>query len=256
MNEDEYKDFLQYLFHTYIRDRLHRVERYMEGPTGFHRFNYELDRLRRAAHALRYIQSHCDDTDDIYSTFTTGHLRGVVDEVRDGLEHCMRFAEEGGFLEAIDAHYDDIVSGMKFEYFPESELAVLRDLGSDDPKRDIQAIIYILKARQAPPQYREKRSVSSNLKQSEEQLASAAKTMEEERKAPDSKIKVSKKSRHWFKGLGQIAQGAGLVLADIGLAVGMLHFPASAEPQSWAAIASATAGFGTIMTGTDELRGE
>lgn len=256
MNEDEYEDFLQYLFHTYIRDRLHHLERSMEGPKGFNRVNNTLDSLRGAAHLLRYIQSHCADTDDIYSTFTTGRLHRVINEVLYGLRDSRRLAEEGGFLKAIDEHYDDIVSGIKFEHFPESELVVLRNLGSDDPKAEIQAIIYILKEKQTRPQNRETQSVSSRLQQSEKQLASAAETMEEAQKASDSKIKVPKKSKPWFKGLGKIAQGAALSLADIGLAVGMLHFPVSAETQTYGALVSAITGFGMIMNGTGELRGE
>lgn len=252
MNDAEYSAFLDYLFHTYIRDRLHRIERHWDGPMGHHMWHYEIDRLRRAMHVIRYIQSHCDDTDDIYSTFQTERLSRVVDEVRDGVRRSDHLAEEAGFLDAIEGHYPEIVAGMKLEHFPEADLVLLRDLGSDDPKRDIQAVIHILKARQPPPQFRDQPSIRTELSQGEEQLSSAVAEMQ----AGKDKPETTKKSRRWFKGLGQVAQGAALSLADIGLAVGVLQFPVSPETQTWGSLISTTTGVGMIMTGVGELRAE
>lgn len=65
-----------------------------------------------------------------------------------------------------------------------------------------------------------------------------------------------RKSRRWFKGFGQIEQGAAMSLADVGLAAGCFHFPVSAETQTWGALTSITAGIGTIMNGAGDLRGE
>jgi hypothetical protein len=65
-----------------------------------------------------------------------------------------------------------------------------------------------------------------------------------------------KKSRRWFKGVGQIAQGSALSIADVALAIGVLHLPVSPETQSWGAIASVATGIGTILNGVGDLRNE
>ncbi|HEY6250872.1 MAG TPA: hypothetical protein VI685_13005, partial [Candidatus Angelobacter sp.] len=65
-----------------------------------------------------------------------------------------------------------------------------------------------------------------------------------------------KKSRRWFKGLGQIAQGASLSIANVALAVGILKFPVSPETQTWGAVASVATGVATVLSGIGDLRGE
>jgi len=47
-----------------------------------------------------------------------------------------------------------------------------------------------------------------------------------------------------------------MTLADVGLAVGAFPFPVSPETQSWGALASITAGVGSVMNGIGDLRGE
>jgi hypothetical protein len=68
--------------------------------------------------------------------------------------------------------------------------------------------------------------------------------------------KTSKKSRRWFKGLGQIGQGAALSIANVALAVGVIRFPVSPETQTWGALASVATGIGTVLNGVGDLRSE
>jgi hypothetical protein len=65
-----------------------------------------------------------------------------------------------------------------------------------------------------------------------------------------------KKSRRWFKGLGQISQGTALSIADIGLAISVLKLPVSPEAQTWGAIVSVITGIGTVLNGIGDLRNE
>jgi hypothetical protein len=67
---------------------------------------------------------------------------------------------------------------------------------------------------------------------------------------------MPKKSRRWFKGVGQIAQGSALSIADVALAIGVLKLPVSAETQTWGALASVTTGIGTVLNGLGDLRNE
>lgn len=75
-------------------------------------------------------------------------------------------------------------------------------------------------------------------------------------KKQDMPKDVPKKSRRWFKGIGNIAQGAALSIANISLAIGALKLPVSPETQTWGAIASVTTGIGTVLSGIGELRNE
>lgn len=70
--------------------------------------------------------------------------------------------------------------------------------------------------------------------------------------APD----VPRKHRRWWKGLGQIAEGAALAVADVGIAVGAFKLPVSPETQTYGLVVSAAAGMGKIMNGLGDLRGE
>ena len=65
-----------------------------------------------------------------------------------------------------------------------------------------------------------------------------------------------KKTKRWFKGLGQIAQGTALSIANIGLAMGAITIPVAAETAGWGAIVSSITGVGMVLNGYGEFRGE
>jgi len=75
-----------------------------------------------------------------------------------------------------------------------------------------------------------------------------------ELKEPESSQNAPKKSRRWFKGVGQVAQGSALSIANVALAIGVLKLPVSAETQTWGAIASVATGIGTVLNGVGDLR--
>lgn len=257
MTNDEYREFLKYIFNEYIRPRIHRIGRYYDHPKMWHHWEYEWRGLKRAVDLINYINNHCDDSDDIYETFTLERLRRAVGEIEEGVLWNNRIAEETGFLDALDAYYDEIVEGLEAELFPESEYDLLKEFGSKDPKSDIKGIIYILKARKkrAYPSNKEV-PISKGLKDTVERLSKAEEQFKEKDEKEPMKVEKPKKSRRWFKGLGQIGQGAALSIGDIALAAGMLQFPVSPETQTWGSLVSATTGVGMILNGVGELRGE
>ena len=65
-----------------------------------------------------------------------------------------------------------------------------------------------------------------------------------------------RKSRRWFKGLGQIAQGSALSIANVGLAMGAITIPVATETASWGAIVSSITGVGMVLNGIGEFWGE
>jgi hypothetical protein len=126
-----------------------------------------------------------------------------------------------------------------------------------DPKSNLQGIIYLLKSRNKGKfRSSNEKSVSHQLKYTVEKLSEAQSEFKETDKELIEKKEKAKKSRRWFKGLGQIGQGAALSIGDIALAARMLTFPVSPETQTWGALVSATTGVGMILNGVGELRGE
>src|SRR5712692_9511227 len=103
MNDQEYAEFMSYLFKGYVRPRLPCLRRRM-----FHHmedeFHYHLDEAERSARLLRFIESNCDDDGDIYGTFKLERLARAVSETRYGLHFSNTITEEGGFLDAYEAH--------------------------------------------------------------------------------------------------------------------------------------------------------
>src|SRR5713226_6505232 len=112
MNDQEYSEFMSYLFEGYVRPRLPRLRRRM-----FHHmedeFHYHLDEAERSARLFRFIESYCDHDGDIYSTFKMERLTRAVSETRHSLNFSERIADEGGFLDAYESHETEILYGLQ-----------------------------------------------------------------------------------------------------------------------------------------------
>ena len=262
MTKDEFHSFLEYVYNEYLRERIHRAARYFDDPRILYHRGYEMKGLRRALYVINYIQAHCDDDDDVYSTFRSGALSDAVDQVRRSVRWNNELAREVGLLDALDQYYEEIVAGLDIADFPEQEFQMLRDFGFHDPKVDLQGLVVLIKMRQKESVVRQKEGlhVSRKLEQTVEILGSAQeafdKGKEEDEEEDKEKSGRPKKPRRWFKGLGKIGQGAAMSIGDICLAAGIFKFPVSPETQTWGAIVSATAGVGMILDGVGELRDE
>jgi hypothetical protein len=258
MNDQEYAEFMSYLFERHVRPRLPRLRRRMFHHME-HEFHYHLDQAERSARLLRFIESYCDNDEDIYGTFTANRLRRAISDTRSSFSFTKRIADEGGFLDAYESHETEILIGLKPEHLPEEDKEVLREIGSINPEVELSGLVYAAKtrARKGEGQHREV-SIRQELNNCERQLEQAEKTFDTalESKAEEPSPNVPKKSRRWFKGIGQIAQGSALSIADVALAIGVLHLPVSAETQTWGAIASVATGIGTVLNGVGDLRNE
>lgn len=258
VTEAEYREFLTYLFERYVRPRSPRLRRrfhhHMEDE-----WNYHIDQAARAAQVLRFIESHCDSDEEVYDTFTVERLGRAVADTRHSCEFGNRVMEEAGFLDAYEAHAVAIIRGLQPQHLPEVDREVLRELGSQNPDVELRGLVYQAKAslENAEKMSREV-TVRQQLRHAESQLAEANREFDEEKKLNNQKSEGGhpKKSRRWFKGLGQISQGAALSIANVALAAGVLRFPVSPETQTWGAVASVTTGIGTILSGLGDLRNE
>jgi hypothetical protein len=257
MDDHEYTEFMSYLFERYVRPRLPRVRRHLDHHMKDD-FHYHLSQAERSARILRFIESECDDDGDIYGTFKVERLARVISDTRYGLSFSNRITEEGGFLDAYESHETEILEGLQPDHLPKEDKEILRDTGSINPDAELRGLVYLAKARvrNVKRQNREV-SIRQELKNCEQELDQAEQKFRKglEMKEPELN-QIPKKSRRWFKGVGQIAQGSALSIADVALAIGVLKLPVSAETQSWGALASVATGIGTLLNGVGDLRNE
>ena len=135
---------------------------------------------------------------------------------------------------------------------------VIRDTGSSDAEAELAELVYRARAyRNRAERMAQEVSPRQQLRHVAEQVARIQKEFEEfSASQTEQPPEPPKKSRPWFKGLGQIGQGAALSIANVALAVGVIQFPVSPETQPWGALASVATGIGTVLTGVGELRNE
>jgi hypothetical protein len=256
MTEEEYRQFLGVLTRRYIQPKISRL-RSRHQHHMMEEWSYHLDQATRAARVLRFIENDCDDDDDIYRTFTVERVARAVSDTDYNLHFSNRVIDEGGFLDAFEAHADDILTGLRPEHLPEADREFLRQTGSPDADADLAELVFLAHSLRRHITANEMH-IADRLNRAEKLLDEAAKEFEELRKLEPAKIMESKKkkSRRWSKGLGKIGQGAALSIANAALAVGVIHFPVSPETQTWGALASVATGIGTVLSGVGDLRNE
>jgi len=219
-----------------------------------HEWEYEWERLRKANQILRHINRFCEDEGEIYNVFKEERLNQLPSDIRNAIRFHNRMAEAGGFMDVYDGYYNDVVEGIRLKYMPAQELEILREMGIENPEAELMAMIHIVKSRKKDVSYSSNEvCISSQLKNIEKRLEEQIET---QRKLEKEEEKPKKKSRRWFKGLGQIAQGTALSAANIGLSVGAFTFPVPAATANWSAIVSSITGVGIIFKGVGDLRGE
>ncbi|WP_141699312.1 hypothetical protein [Candidatus Thiosymbion oneisti] len=259
MPNDEYKKYLEFLFEEYVKNRLSLGRRYIH-KMRFEKYGFEGEqrRLQKAVFLCRYIHSFCDDDDEILRTFTLPALQDHVGTIMDAYRDNNRLLDKLGIIDCLESHYEKIVSGIEYELLPSYDTEIMKQLGSKTPENDLRAIIYSIKNEKT-----EKQSTNDSYKQSstEKRLKRIESMIEDGWRgyydAREGRAeKPPKKSRRWFKGLGNIGQGVALSIGNIGLALGAFNFPVSPETQTWGAIVSVTTGVGMAMNGIGELRSE
>lgn len=257
-SDPQYKRLLEFLFDRYVRPRASALRgRFREALD--YELSYELSRAIRASRMLRFMEVHFDSPGDVSRAFTLEALQQTFHDVHGSSAFAERIARDGGFLDAYEADLDGILAGIRAEQLPEIDKEVLREIGTTDADIELDVLV-----RGAETVLRRvelntsDRPVSQQLKQAYVRTERAAKEIDEaiERSKAGKVKEIPKKSRRWYKGFGQIGQGAALTIANAGIAFGAIHFPVSPETQTWGALLSVVTGIGTILSGVGDLRNE
>jgi len=273
MPEDDggYEAYVKYLYETYVEPvasrhrsiKRHRLDWDDE-------FGYPLSILARADAMLRLITA----TPDVYETFRPRALETVIRETSSGVSANSRMLSELGFAEVLDSEYPILARGLRPEHLPPEEAELLRRVGFPEIADNLPGITYAVREHarasigsyQEVPPSTEMRNLVERLAQAaqdhrrlceiEEELVVLRRTQESDSGALQQltdEATSKKKSGRWWKGIGQIVQGAGICLSDATVAVGL---GTTIAPPAWIALTSVTIGVGTLMNGVGELRSQ
>jgi hypothetical protein len=204
MSSEEKKQFLRYVFHKYVQDRASETLEILDKEGIRSMESRALERLRRAVRLLHAV-----------SEFEFGHdyeawpesvitVRGLIDAIRAierGVELNNELLEQSGFMDALDAYFDELIDGIEFEFLPKQEVELLRSFGSTDPELDLQGFIYLLKSpsNKGIRSSENKLSVRQRLREVEEQLSKTQDNLRLQEK--EKPVLPKKKSEGGSKGL-------------------------------------------------------
>jgi hypothetical protein len=270
---DEYERYLAWLWNQHVVGQLPTVlgrgRRLHEWD---YEFNHALEQLRAANAVASAVATGLDP-----GAIRPWSLSRIALGVAGAIEFNQRLLVESGIETVLQSDYEVIATGLTVDALPDAEREALRAAGFSNTADNLEAIIYVVRRRaeldsqrhqEVPPTtapstavrlLREDAERLDELQQFED--ASTAQREQEETKGyrpsqQDERAQASRQPRRWFKGVGQIAQGAAMSIADVALAAGALKFNVSDETKGWGALASVTAGVGTIASGIGDLRGE
>ncbi len=257
MTDDEYREFMAVLVRRHVQPKLPRLQRHFHHHM-MEEWHYHLDQVERSVRIFRFIEDNCDDGEDIYDTISPTRVGRAVSETKYSLDFSNRTLEESGFLDAFEPHMRDILDGLRPEHLPLVDQEVIRNTGSPDAEAELAELVHRARAyRRRAERMAQEVSTRQQLRQVAEQITRIQKEFEEFTSSQsDQSREPPKKPRAWFKGFGQIGQGAALSIANVALAVGVIQFPVSPETRTWGALASVATGIGTVLSGVGALRNE
>ncbi len=253
---NDYEEFIKYVFYEHIQKSLTNVQERWHLHFE-HEFEHRLLRLTRATRALRFIKDYAENDEDINRSFTLEMVKETIRSVRYGVQMNNELVVDTGIADVIQDYFGEIVDGMSVDHFPKEDFEVLQQAGSSDSRREIIALVYLIKSRKEQL-IRESRQVrfSQTLGEVAQRVERIENTFPQEPPNPNQSNKKPAVKRATFKGIGSIAQGALMTMTNITLAAGLWSVPLPPETTSLGAVVSATTGIGTILTGIGELRGE
>lgn len=252
-NQDMFSDYMENIYEKHVQSKP-----FPSTPQLGRALLRDPDRmkeLKSTAVLLRYLDNYCDTEREIYDTITRQKIWQLVGGVLRGHEFNMELLKDSGFSALMDENYALIVAGMKIEHMPEKELEIMQSLGSVTPKSELSSLMQEVKTST-------EKSNELALKNSYQQekisntLRKIKLELEDQVLEHTGNMVKPEQPKRWFKGLGKIAQGSALSIANIGLALGAIPVPASPETAGWGSIISSVSGVGMVIDGFGELRGE
>jgi len=174
----------------------------------------------------------------VFRTITAKQLQQTIRNVLYSENFAHRMIEEGGFEDVIDEYATEIAAGLASEHLPTIDEAIMREIGSQSHEVELRLLVgQAKKLLERQAKYSEGQFVQMvRLDDLEKRLQKAVEEFEPHNGGKSKDVPQSehpKKTRRWFKGLGQIGQGSALTIANVGVAASIFHLPVSPETQTW-----------------------
>jgi hypothetical protein len=250
MNEEEYKNFLIYLYNEYIKRTI--PEFLNEEYYGAIHKDKKITRqdlenslqpasLMRALDTIEYIKNYCHTQGEIYGTFTKEILDRTDKDIRTGVQIANTTAEKTNFVSIIDNYLPQLLDGLNSNHTPKHEQTLYENLGSiGDPAENISADISVLKSNKGKIVDLSQDGFTARIFRLQQKLDKVDKT-------------TTKHELEWFRSLGQICKGAAILTANVAFAVGLLDCTQVTETDKFKSIASSVLGYGLILIGSQYI---
>jgi hypothetical protein len=255
-----------YLAAKYIKQPSSRKRRRHPMDDRLWEFHESIERLRRADEVLEFL----DRTErDPYTTLRS--VDEVLSDVEYGLQNAQAALASSGFLDMLDDHLESVLTAVDPDLLPAAEAAILDELGFPRLARFVREEadlvgsewragtargLWVVREFREQPASRvfevSIERVQRHRTEIREHAARIAETEQAGRTGRETEPQP-RKSRRWWKGLGQIVEGATLAVADAGLAVGLYKVQIPEETQLAGTVISVGAGIGKVMNGVGDL---
>lgn len=152
-NDNEYKSFLIASFVEYVQPKITKLQsdsnffqNYPIIRSIIERPSYPMHKAKETMDIVNYINNYCITDEEIYSIFTGGKLKQTLEDASEIVRNTRTLAQESGFIEALDHHFEIIVGGIKLDYLPSHDLELVKYLENKDPKSELEGAIYQFKS--------------------------------------------------------------------------------------------------------------
>jgi hypothetical protein len=257
----------EYLAEKYVKQPSSRKRRRHPMDDYLWEFHESIERLRRADEVLEFLDRTARDP---YTTLRS--VDEVLNDAEYGLQNAQAALDASGFLEMLDDHLESVMSAVDPELLPPGEAAVLDYLGFPRLARYVREEtdlvgtewragtargVWIAREFREQPATRmfevSIERIQRHRTELREHAATNPPTDQAGRPGARDVEPQPRKSRRWWKGLGQIVEGATLAVADAGLAVGLYKVQIPEETQLAGTVVSVGAGIGKVMNGVGDL---
>src|SRR5260370_9014978 len=121
MNEDEYKEFLKYLYREQMEKKLARMRREQHPIDLLDQQQEYIPDLTKAMRALRFIQDYFDKEEELRRSLTAEMVDETLAAVERGATYNNQLVVDTEIADVVQEHCAEIVAGVTFDDFPKKD---------------------------------------------------------------------------------------------------------------------------------------
>jgi hypothetical protein len=260
-NDSEYKNFLISSFVEYVKPKITKLQNdsyiFQNYPiirSVIEKPSYPMHKAKETMDIVNYINNYCRTDEEIYNIFREEKLERTMKDASEIVSNTRMFAQESGFIDALDHHFENIIGEIKMDYLPSHDLELIRYLENKDPKVELEGAIYQFKSERSSRSgiFSGLPKPSQILQETENILKekTEVKSTKHNNKSSNGSIDKLKNrfSRRLCNGLKKIIPGACIFCTDIAVIFAASYIQAH-DASSYGSMASSAIGAGKIFEG-------